>query len=175
MNETGDVENLAGTPEEVEASLPEVYEIAFHLIPTLAEEAIGDEVSRIVEVLNKNNVELIGERFPAKITLAYTMEKKIDGSIQRFSEGYFGWIAGVLSKDAIAEVKSALDTNENVLRYLITKTSREAVATIMNDPTLDSTAVHLDADEGEEVSDEALDDAIEAIVDEDEKGEEKAA
>lgn len=160
---------------EVEVALPEVYEVAFHLIPTLAEEQVGEEVSRIADTLKAQGAELVGERFPAKISLAYTMEKKIEGSTQRFSEAYFGWIAGEFSKDSVEHITKALDANTAVLRYLVTKTSRDAVAAIMNDPTLDSTVAHVGDDESEDLSEEALDEAIDAIVEDTEEGEEKAA
>lgn len=172
MNDVNEIDTIEDAPEAASA---EVYEIAFHLLPTVAEEALIDEVNVIVEALKKHNVEMVGERFPAKIPLAYTMEKKIDGSIQRFSEGYFGWIAGALSKDAIADVKAVLDTHPNILRYLITKTSRDAVAAIMSDPTLDIASARRESEEGGEVSEEALDEALDAIAEEDGETEEKAA
>ncbi|PIR85014.1 hypothetical protein COU15_02910 [Candidatus Kaiserbacteria bacterium CG10_big_fil_rev_8_21_14_0_10_45_20] len=140
---------------------PSVYEIGFHLLPTLEEASVANEVATITEMLNKLNIEMVGERFPVKIPLAYTMDKKIDGTIRHFDEAYFGWIAGVLTATAIEEVKGALDAHPQVLRYLITKTSKDAVLATLNDPSLDIGAV--EEEETEEVSEKELDEALDAI------------
>lgn len=143
--------------DEGTSAEPETYEVAFHILPTVSDEDLSKEVAALVDALKKQGAELVGERFPSKIKLAYEMEKKIDGSIERFSEAYFGWVAGVLSKDAIAEVIKSLDNNPSVLRYLVTKTSKDAVAAIMSDPTLD-----VSAPEEETPEEELADDDIEA-------------
>lgn len=114
-----------------------VYEVGYHILSTVPENGLEKEVSSITDVLSKLNAEVVGERFPVQIELAYPIDKKINGKREEFSQSYFGWIAFSLDSSDVEKVKEALDTNENILRFLISKTSRDQVAAVLADPSLD--------------------------------------
>jgi ribosomal protein S6 len=172
--EIADIEAEVGM-DEGRGAEPTVYEIGYHILPTLLEEAVQKEVEVITEVLKGVSADFIAEKLPIKMDLAYTMEKKIDGVNRRFSSAYFGWVAFAVPAMTIAVVKDAMDKDAHILRYLIVKTSREAVAANMADPEVDiSTKVLREVEVGGEVSEAALDTALKQIETEDVKVEEKS-
>lgn len=107
----------------------QIYEVGFHIVPSIEETNLGKEVDIIKSLIEKNGGAFISEEFPKKTTLAYTVFKNIDGKIQKFDTAYFGWIKFEMKTDSILNVKEETDLNKNVLRYLIIKTVRESTLT----------------------------------------------
>ena len=118
-----------------------VYEVGYHLLPTLSDEALSEAAASVVDLLKKADAEIIGERPPAKVQLAYAIEKKIDGARQSFDTAHFGWVAFEATGTALPELEQALKTNPNILRFILIKTSRDAVAATLADPSLDVAAL----------------------------------
>ncbi len=112
MNET---DKTAGT----------VYEVGFHIVPTVSPENLPKEVDAIKAVLAKNGAVTISEEFPKLRALAYQMIKAVGPARHRCDSAYFGWIKFEAPKMAIAEINKAMDANEKVLRYITVKTVRE--------------------------------------------------
>lgn len=158
MNEVDtELENVADITavlNEEDGAEPKVYEVGYHILPTVAETDVEGEVSKITDLLKKLNAEFIGERFPSLVNLAYTIEKKIDGTLRRFDTAYFGWVAFTLSPAALQELKEKLDENENILRFIIVKTSKAQVEATMADPGLDVGAPQEEEEVSEEVDSE---------------------
>lgn len=148
MEETKDMENVADLSALVDVgeteSEPGVYEVGYHIVPTIPEEALEGEVKKITAVLKGFDADFVGERFPAHITLAYPIEKKIDGTLRSFATAYFGWIAFAAPAPRIAELKAVLDANQNILRSMIIATSRDQVAATVADPGLDAGAPEIE-------------------------------
>ena len=103
----------------------QVYEIGFHILPTVAEEKLGDEVAVIRGAIEKAGGTIISEEFPKMRDLTYTMKKYIDTKKTSFAKAYFGWIKFELDVEAVAGIKTVADTHPNVLRHIIIKTVRE--------------------------------------------------
>ena len=57
------------TNEEVESRL-DVYEVGYLLVPTIAEENVGGEVTTLKDNLSSNGASFISEEFPKFIDLA---------------------------------------------------------------------------------------------------------
>ncbi|HEU0080864.1 MAG TPA: 30S ribosomal protein S6 [Candidatus Paceibacterota bacterium] len=112
MNET---DKTAGT----------VYEVGFHIVPTVSPENLPKEVDAIKAVLAKNGAVTISEEFPKLRALAYQMIKAVGPARHRCDSAYFGWIKFEAPKAAIAEINKAMDANEKVLRYITVKTVKE--------------------------------------------------
>ncbi|MBI3573916.1 30S ribosomal protein S6 [Candidatus Kaiserbacteria bacterium] len=154
-----------------------VYEIGYHLLPNLSEDAVTAAVKDIATLLEKNAATPIGDRVPSKIRLAYTITKRVNAKILHFNEAYFGWVAFEMSREAITRVKEALDAYSAILRYLIVRTSRDAVAvtlsgavaTLVQAPQGDIGKPKREAEAGGEVSEVALDEALKTIATEDAK------
>ena len=106
-----------------------VYEVGFHLLPTIAESSVAEEVSKIKSVVEKNSGVFVSEGIPQMTNLAYTITKAISGKNQKFDSAYFGWVKFELNADSISEIKKAMDEVESVLRYLIIKTTKEDTIT----------------------------------------------
>ena len=104
----------------------QVYEIGFHIVPSVDEANVGKEVDIIKALIEKNGGIFIAEEFPKLIDLAYTIIKGIEGKKERFDTAYFGWIKFEMKTDNIVNVKEEVDHNKNILRYLIIKTVKES-------------------------------------------------
>lgn len=115
-----------------------IYEVGYHLLPTIAEEDVDGEASSLKDILGKAGASIIGERAPVKIRLAYSIEKKEEGSKRSYDSAYFGWTAFEALGASLAVINGAFKANPSVLRHLLVATSRDAVAATLADPTLDA-------------------------------------
>jgi ribosomal protein S6 len=108
-----------------EIELMQVYELGFHIVPTIAEEKVANVFGDIKALLEKNGAVFISEEYPKMRPLAYTMLKNEAGKNEKFNFAYFGWVKYELPKEATAEVKEKLEKNKEILRFLVIKTVRE--------------------------------------------------
>lgn len=135
-----------------------VYEIGYHVVPTVGEDGAEAEHASLTAIVEKSGAEIIGARSPLAVELAYPIEKKIDGANQSFDTAFFGWIAFEAPGAASAALRDTLKANGTILRFLIVATSRDAVAATLADPTLD-TPIPKAPVAGEEVPQETAEDA----------------
>lgn len=127
--------NEAGHDDDTNAV--QVYEIGYHLIPTLSEDSLHSEVAPLKEALEKAGASVVGERMPVKIDLAYAIEKKLSGTKHRFSQGYFGWMAFEVSPSKLPSIDQAFKEHPHVLRHIAVATNRDLVAGVLANPALD--------------------------------------
>ena len=146
-----------------------VYEVGFHLVPSIAEDAVGAAVEKVRALLN--GAEIIAEGFPVKTTLAYTIERASTGKHDKFTQSYFGWIKFVTEdRSALPALEQALLAEPSVLRSLIIETVREDVkevrrAVFTSDRLEGETIKKVSsAEKGGEVSEEQLDKSLEALT-----------
>lgn len=99
-----------------------LYELGFHIIPTVTEEEVTDVFSKIKDIINKNNGLVVKEGNPKLIKLAYTIVKKIGSKNERFNSAFFAWIKFNAESSDIEGLKSSLDSSESIIRYIIVKT-----------------------------------------------------
>lgn len=102
-----------------------VYEVAFHIVPTVSPENLPKEVEAIKAVLGAQKATIISEEMPKLRSLAYQMVKVIGPTHHKFDTAYFGWIKFEGSKDTVIELDKALKLSDKIIRYLIIKTVRE--------------------------------------------------
>ncbi len=179
--ETDELASLTSVDDTADDESPSsVYEIGYHLLPNLSEEEVTAAVAGIMELLKGNGATFVGDRFPSKIPLAYAIPKRVTGKVLRFNEAYFGWVAFEALREAVAKIKESLDTTKAVLRYLIVRTDRDAVAAALSGavmtaprPTGDIGKPKREAEAGGEVSEAALEEALKTIETEDSKTEEQ--
>lgn len=110
-----------------------VYELGFHLVPTIAEDAVSSEFEKIKDLIKKEGGEFISEGAPELKTLAYTISKTVKATKTKHSRAYFGWVKFILSPEAVLKIKKALDASEVILRYLIVITVKESTLWIDKD------------------------------------------
>ncbi len=168
LEEVGSVDT--GGDEEAVSS---VYEIGYHLLPTLSEEEVPQIVSKLMDALKAEGAVFVGERFPSQIELAYPIAKRTNSKKTNYDSAYFGWVAFEVAREAVLRIKPLLDSNPNILRYLIVVTDRNAVLAAMSGavsaPTGSIEKPKRAAEEGGEVSEAALDQALETMATEDAK------
>lgn len=153
-----------------EAEKRPVYEVAFHLVPTIGEDGIPGAVEKIRAAIG-TDAEFISESFPVKTTLAYVVERANAGKRDKFSESYFGWIKYAASRETIPALTEALRTDKNVLRHLVVETVREDVSAprraVYASDRLEGETIKKPTgtqEQGGEVSEEELDKSIDALV-----------
>lgn len=158
-------EAMVGTERELET-----YELAFHVLPTVAE----GEVKGIFDAIKAHVTSLGGvlkeEEAPARFDLAYEIAKFLEGRNRKFTSAYFGWVRFELEADKVAEVTEMMDGSKDILRHLITRLTKvEAENPFYFHPSIASRVVETIVIEGE---DEATEEASEDVVSE--ETEEKA-
>jgi ribosomal protein S6 len=111
--------------EEKEAKMT-VYEVGYLMVPTIAEENVGGEVTTLKDMLSENGAQFISDEYPKMMELAYEMSRSIANKKAKFSTGYFGWVKFEIPTENILTVKASLDKNESIIRFLLIKTVRES-------------------------------------------------
>jgi ribosomal protein S6 len=111
--------------EDTKTEKATVYEVGFHIVPTVSPEHLAVEVEAVKGILGKVGATIIGEEFPRMIPLSYPMLKVVGPKRDYFETAYFGWVKFEAEPKAAVELKNALDLSEKVLRFLIVKTVRE--------------------------------------------------
>ncbi len=145
-----------------------VYEVGFHVVPNLSDEAVVAVVEKIRQALG--DAEIISEQVPQRMTLAYTIERADSGKREKFTESYFGVIKFATSPDATPALSEKLRGMQDVLRYLLIETVREEVGTprraVFSSNRLEGETIKKPVveEKSKPVSEEDLDKTIEAIV-----------
>ncbi len=106
-----------------------VYELGYHLVPTLSEDEIALRVGELQKGIAKLGGGIIADKLPEHFVLAYAMRKMTAGKWDNYDESFFGWIKFEAPALATGEWKQELEKNEAILRFLLIKTTRE-------DPTI---------------------------------------
>lgn len=107
---------------EDKAEDKKLYELGFHILPSVSEGKVSDEVENLKKSLTKIDAEIVKEGETKLIELAYEITKKINEVNERFNSSYFGWVKFNATAAGVESLKSELDANKNLLRYLLVKT-----------------------------------------------------
>lgn len=160
-----------GSSQANEAQAKPVYEVGFHIVPTVAESEIGSVLEKIRALLAKGDAEIIKEEFPAKKTLAYTVERSTTGKREKYTESYFGFIKFAMEREAVPAFTSALRALSEILRFLLIETVREEVVAprraVFSSNRLEGETIKKPAVAPEatgEISEEELNKSIDALV-----------
>lgn len=111
---------------EEEAVKLGVYEVGYIMVPSIAEEGLGAEVTVFKDFLTANGAVFIADEYPKMTELAYEMSRSIANKKQKFSYGYFGWVKFECTPAQAKIIKGLLDKNEQLVRYILIKTVRES-------------------------------------------------
>jgi ribosomal protein S6 len=151
-----------------------IYEVGYHVVPTVEEAKVGEVVEKIRTQLAANKAEVIGEQFPAKINLAYTIERSTTGKREKYTEAYFGWLKfAVEERDGISALEGVLRSTKEILRYLLVESqiqeAPQARRAVFTSNRLEGETIKKPVAAPEEagiVSEAELDKSIEALVSE---------
>ena len=149
-----------------------VYELGFHIVPTIAEADLSSVVEKIRAELSKLDAEIIKDEFPTKRHLAYVIERAAAGRREKYGEAYFGSIKfAVEERQGISALEAWLRGAKEILRYLLIETVREDIApprrALFTSDRLQGETIHKPTAAPEkkgEVSEEELQKSIDALV-----------
>ena len=112
-------------PEEEKDLRLSVYEVGYLMVPTIAEESLGGEVTIFKDMFLENGAVFISDEYPKLLELAYEMSRSVNNKRQKFSYGYSGWVKFECTTSQAKIIKEVLDKNEKLIRFLMIKTVRE--------------------------------------------------
>ena len=104
-----------------------IYEVSFHLVPEMDEEAAARLAEDLRSAIADKN-EVLGTEEIQRIDLTYTIRHRVrrsDGSYNRYNEAYFGAIKFRAPTSYVTTLDESLRKNESVLRFLIVETVAE--------------------------------------------------
>jgi len=141
-----DADLAVGLPIEDDVAEPRIYEIGYHIIPTVKEEDVEKIVSGIRGIIESagggpssgGKVAFIAEGAPSLIRLAYPMSAPaIEGEKRaEYDRGYFGWIKFESPIGAASVLTEALKSDANILRFGIFRTIREDTRAKIKPPAM---------------------------------------
>lgn len=103
-----------------------VYEIGYLITPSVPEEKVPAEVDGVEKIITDAGASVLAEEAPHLMKLAYEIRRKtMDGSYDKFTQAYFGWIKFEVGSSAIEASKKAIEALPSVLRMLLITTTRE--------------------------------------------------
>ena len=100
------------------------YELAFHVLPTVAEGEVTNVFETIKGSITKTGAEIFDEEAPERFDLAYEIVKHYEGKNRKFTSAYFGWVRFKVEAEAIAVLTEAVEENQNILRHLLIKLTK---------------------------------------------------
>ncbi len=125
-----------GADMSEQAGILRIYEIGYHIIPTVKEEDVEKVVGEIRRVVEKAGGSFIAEGAPALTRLAYPMPTMEGDKHVEHDRGYFGWIKFEAETAVVNALNEALQQDQNILRHIIFQTVREDTRAKMKPPTL---------------------------------------
>jgi ribosomal protein S6 len=112
--------------EEMENGL-KLYEVGFHLVPTLSEEQVVEEVAEIKAIIEKNKGTIASEETPKLRNLAYPIAKVTAGVKRTHDKAYFGFVKFDAGSEEAVTIKEALDKKDTIIRFILIKTVKENI------------------------------------------------
>ena len=104
------------------------YELAFHILPTVAEGEVPETLSQIKAHITNVGGVIFDEEMPERIDLIYPIVKHMEGKNRTFASAYFGWIRFRLEGEKMEHLEEELRADANILRFLMVKLGKEAEA-----------------------------------------------
>jgi len=111
--------------EDTKDKESQLYEFGYHLLPTIASEAIAEEVTKLKNIIETHGGIMISDEMPKMVQLAYPISKVFANKRKFFESAYFGWIRYQMPALKNPELKEELEKNENILRFILIKTVLE--------------------------------------------------
>ena len=124
------------------------YELAFHVLPTVAEGEVADVFTSLKTAIEKAGGTITLEEAPARFELAYEIIKLLEGRNRKFTSAYFGWVRFTLEPAQLEVVAEAVEETNQLLRHLLIRlTKAEEANPFMFHEALDAPEEVLDTDE----------------------------
>ncbi len=102
-----------------------VYEVGYHIMPTVHEEDLDTIVGSIRSHIEKASGSFIAEGAPVLTRLSYSIEVQEHGKNTEYDRGYFGWIKFEAPAESASVLERALAVDPQILRAIVFRTVRE--------------------------------------------------
>jgi ribosomal protein S6 len=155
------------------------YELAFHVLPTVAEGEVTAVVDTIKSHIAANGGTVVSEEAPARFELAYEIIKYLEGRNRKFTSAYFGWIRFSMTADKIEALNAEITDLKEILRAMIIKLTKVEAENpfyfheSINVPRVET--IEISDDESDEDDDDGVAEAVledtEDSADDDDDGE----
>lgn len=150
-----------------------VYEVGYHLTPTIDESEILTHTAKIRALIEENSGSVISEEMPKLITLAYEIYKSVNTKKQKFNKAFFGWIKFEMAPMRVLNLKKEIENLPEILRLLVIKTVKENTMHTPKMPIFKKenpmiskeSFLQVENPEKEEFSEEEIDKTIDELVD----------
>ncbi len=100
------------------------YELAFHILPTVAEGEVAGVYEALKAQIIKDGGTITDEEAPERFELAYEIVKHIEGKNRKFTSAYFGWVRFTMEGANAVRLIEEVDGNVNILRHMLIKLTR---------------------------------------------------
>ena len=161
--------NGAETAEE--AAVSRIYEVGYHLVPTIKEEDLDKVVGGVRSIIEKAGGSFIAEGAPALTRLAYPLHVMEKGKRVEYDRGFFGWLKFESTTDTVDALNEALKRSADVMRSMVFETVRDdtrakikapRLAEVKRTESIKTTPRHEES--SAPVSEEQLDKALEDLT-----------
>jgi ribosomal protein S6 len=110
--------------EAVHESDTHSYELAFHILPTVAEGEVQGVFDSIKTLITNDGGVLFDEEAPQRFELAYGVVKNAEGKNRTYTTAYFGWIRFKAEGESVVKMLEEVSHNGNILRHILIKLSK---------------------------------------------------
>ena len=142
------------------------YELAFHILPTVAEGEVSNVFESIKSLVTKNGGTIVDEEAPLRFELAYEIVKQSEGKNRKYASAYFGWVRFTAESNKIAHLLEEVDAKAEVLRHILIKlTKTEEENSFRFHEAIESFKMVTTIDETDLVADEIVDGEVIADAD----------
>lgn len=112
--------SIEATPND-----PKIYEIGFHIVPTVPEDGLGARVTAIRDVIEGHGGHVIADEYPKHMELSFPMTKVASNKRSLYRTAYFGWIKFEVDPAEAKAIELGVKKDDLVLRFIMVKTVRE--------------------------------------------------
>lgn len=103
----------------------EIYELGYHLVPTLADTEVGERVSMLKSLIAEKGGAVIADEFPRLVGLSYGIAKLVAGKKAWHHRAHFGWIKFEMAPENVESFSRDVEALREILRDIVVKTVRE--------------------------------------------------
>ncbi|MFZ2555965.1 MAG: 30S ribosomal protein S6 [Minisyncoccia bacterium] len=127
---------MSETEQEKEQDLTRIYEVGYHIVPTVKDEDVEKVVGTIRSSIEKEGGSFIAEGSPSLVKLAYSIELRESEKYTAYDRAHFGWIKFEGTPELAKILADSLEKNVHLMRSVVFKTVREDTRAVMKAPTL---------------------------------------
>lgn len=128
------VQTIDTTAED--AATTRIYEVGYHIHPSVAEENVEKVVGEIRAFIEKAGGSFIAEGAPVLTKLSYNMDSREGDKWASQDRGYFGWIKFEAIVGTAQTLEDMLKEHKSILRHIVFRTVREETRARIKAPTL---------------------------------------